>query len=84
MSWDAVALEGWALAEIGRLPQAAARLDSILDGIEFSSSLLTKHWRLTGGLRRTMKVRSDLALRLGDSVKARQWLSALDGLSLRQ
>lgn len=84
MSWDAVALEGWALAKVGRLPQAAARLDSILDGIQFSSSLLTRHWRLTGGLRRTMKVRSDLALHLGDSVMARHWLSALDGLSQRR
>ncbi|MCC6317183.1 MAG: serine/threonine protein kinase [Gemmatimonadaceae bacterium] len=81
ISWDAVALEGWALAALGDSTHAAARLDSALRVLPYTTTLLTSHARLTGGLRRTLRLRSDLARLAGDSATHARWRDALRDLT---
>ena len=83
LSWDAVATESWALTAVGAHQQAAARLDSSLVGLAYSSNRLTSEPRFAGGLRRTLQLRSELAGLLGDSAMSQRWRSALEGLSRR-
>ena len=84
LSWDIVALEGWALGSTGAVQHAAARLDSSLASLAFSSTGLTTEVRLAGGLRRTLQLRSALAAQLGDTATRARWQSALKGLSYPQ
>ena len=81
LSWDTVALECWALVQTGAVAEAAARLDSTLVGLPFSSNWLTTKVRIAGGFRRVLKLRRDLAIAMGDTATARRWDSALKGLA---
>jgi tetratricopeptide (TPR) repeat protein len=83
LSWDAVAIESWALAFVGAREHAAARLDSSLFGLAYSSNRLTNELRFAGGLRRAFQLRSDLAAELGDSATSQRWRTALEQLSRR-
>jgi len=82
LSWDVVSLEGWALASAGDLPRAAARIDSSLSGLRYSSAHLTSQPRLAGGLRRTLALRAAIARESGDTATAKYWQQALEELSL--
>jgi hypothetical protein len=82
LSWDAVALEGWALAHVGDSAWAAARLDSSLVGLPFSTNRLAINPRLSGGLRRALQLRAALAAARPDELnEGRRWRAALDALS---
>jgi tRNA A-37 threonylcarbamoyl transferase component Bud32/tetratricopeptide (TPR) repeat protein len=82
LSWDSLALECWALASIGAVEHAAARLDSSLVGLAYSSNRLTTSIRLAGGFRRALELRSALAAQLGDSSTSNRWRDAVEALSL--
>lgn len=82
LSWDAVALEGWALAHVGDSAWAAARLDSSLVGLPFSTNRLAINPRLSGGLRRALQLRAALAAaQSDDSKEGGRWRAALEALS---
>ncbi len=81
LSWDSVALECWALASIGATTHAAARLDSSLAGLPYSSSRLTSNIRLAAGFRRALELRSSLASSLGDTTISQRWRAAVNDLS---
>jgi hypothetical protein len=78
---DAVYTEAWALQAVHLTSRAAAWLDRSLAALPYSSPLMLRDPILAASLIRAIRLRSELAEELGDSMTVRRWKAAVDVLS---